>query len=200
MVNQNHSNWFNDRFLMKDFITIAMKGVLISLLLICALASNKPQAVKIDSISAVYNKPWYSGYLDLDNNSTHMHYFFFPSQSAPNKDPVLVWFNGGPGCSSLLGALYEHGPFILNDAFGSLIYNQYSWNQKANVLYIESPSQVGFSYMDGQPPTWTDDLVAKLNAKTIREFFEVWTEYQGRDTYISGESYAGIYVPTAFYE
>ncbi len=100
-----------------------------------------------------------------------MHYFFFPSQNKPDQDPVLFWFNGGPGCSSLLGALYEHGPFILNDAFASLIYNQYSWNQKANVIYIESPAQVGFSYMDGKAPTWTDDLVAKQNAKAIREFF-----------------------------
>jgi len=177
-----------------------MKVVLIALLVIAALASTKPGPVKIDSISAVYSKDWYSGYLDVENNSTHMHYIFFPSQTSIEKDPVLVWFNGGPGCSSLLGALYEHGPFILNDAFASIIYNKYSWNQKANVLYIESPAQVGFSYMDGKAPTWNDDLVAKLNAKAIREFFNTWTEFQGRDTYISGESYGGIYVPTVFYE
>ena len=179
---------------------IVMKTVLISLFVVAALASVKPTPVKIDSVSAVYNKDWYSGYLDLDSNTTHMHYFFFPSQNAPATDPVLIWFNGGPGCSSLLGALYEHGPFVLNDAFGSLIYNKWGWNQKANVIYIESPAQVGFSYMDGKPPTWNDDLVAKQNAKAIREWFEVWKEYQGRDTYISGESYGGIYVPTVFYE
>jgi carboxypeptidase C (cathepsin A) len=129
-----------------------------------------------------------------------MHYFFFPSQGKPETDPVLFWFNGGPGCSSLLGALYEHGPFLVNDAFASLIYNQYGWNLRANVVYIESPAQVGFSYMDGKAPRWNDDLVAKLNARAVREFFNVWSEYSGRETYISGESYAGIYVPTVFYE
>ena len=151
-----------------------MKTVLISLLFIAALASTKPDAVKIDSVSAVYDKQWYSGYLDVELEklgAIHMHYFFFPSQNNPDTDPVLFWFNGGPGCSSLLGALYEHGPFILNDAFGALIYNRYSWNLKANVVYIESPAQVGFSYMDGKPPTWTDSLVATLNAAAIREFF-----------------------------
>ena len=148
-----------------------MKALLISLLVMSVLASKRPDPVQIDSISAVYNKPWYSGYLDLDNNATHMHYFFFPSQNKPSTDPVLFWFNGGPGCSSLLGALYEHGPFVINDAFASVIYNQYGWNQKANVVYIESPAQVGFSYMDGKPFQWSDDLVAKLNARTIREFF-----------------------------
>ncbi len=113
-----------------------MKTVLISLLIVTALASVKPSPALIDSVSAVYNQTWYSGYLDVDNKTTHMHYFFFPSQRDPSTDPVLFWFNGGPGCSSLLGALYEHGPFILNDAFGQMIYNKYSWNQKANVVYI----------------------------------------------------------------
>ena len=177
-----------------------MKILLISLLLIGAFASVKPGPTHIGEIDNVYKTEWFSGYLDVDNNSTHMHYFFFPSQSSPSTDPILIWFNGGPGCSSLLGALYEHGPFVLNDAFGALVNNPWSWNKKANTLYIESPAQVGYSYMDGKPHTWTDDLVAKLNAKAIIEFFDTWTEYQGRDTYISGESYGGIYVPTVFYE
>ena len=60
-----------------------MRTILLSFLLVAALASTKPNAVKIDAISAVYDKPWYSGYLDVDNNSTHMHYFFHPSQSSP---------------------------------------------------------------------------------------------------------------------
>ena len=75
-----------------------------------------------------------------------MGYQSSSSQSNPQTDPVLFWFNGGPGCSSLLGALYEHGPFLINDAFASLIENQFAWNKKANVVYIESPANVGFSY------------------------------------------------------
>lgn len=145
-----------------------IKAVLITLLASVVLASVKPDPVDIASITKIYPKPWYSGYLDLDNNSTHMHYFFFPSQNDPANDPLLFWFNGGPGCSSLLGAMYEHGPFLVLDAFASIIYNKYSWNQKASVVYIESPAQVGFSYMDSKAPTWNDDMVAKLNAKAIR--------------------------------
>ena len=90
----------------------------------CSVRPDKP--VNIPEVSNVYDKPWYSGYLDIpfENFKAHMHYFYFPSQSASaDKDPVLFWFNGGPGCSSLLGALYEHGPFIFNDAFGSLVSN-----------------------------------------------------------------------------
>lgn len=148
-----------------------MQAVVISLLLVLALASQRPKPVNIDSISAIYSEPWYSGYLDLDDNTVHMHYFFFPSQTSPTTDPILFWFNGGPGCSSLLGAMYEHGPFLINDAFASLINNAFAWNKRANVVYIESPANVGFSYMDTKPPVWNDDLVAKLNARAIIEFF-----------------------------
>ncbi len=113
--------------------------------------SVRPNPVNITEVNNVYDKKWYSGYLDVpfEKYTAHMHYFYFPSQSSqPEKDPLLFWFNGGPGCSSLLGALYEHGPFIFNDAFGSLIYNPESLNKRANTVYIESPAQVGYSYMD----------------------------------------------------
>lgn len=89
----------------------------------------------------MYDKNWYSGYLDINdaelrNVVHHMHYFFFPSQDNYSTDPVLFWFNGGPGCSSLLGALYENGPFLINDAFGMIMNNKFSWNKKASVVYI----------------------------------------------------------------
>jgi carboxypeptidase C (cathepsin A) len=92
-----------------------------------------------------------------------MHYFYFPSQNKLDTDPLLFWFNGGPGCSSLLGALYEHGPFLVNDAFGIYMNNTYAWNKNASVVYIESPSEVGFSYSNTPIVNWTDAMVAKLN-------------------------------------
>lgn len=64
--------------------------------------------------------------------------------------------------------------------------NKYAWNQKANVVYIQSPAQVGFSYMDGKAPAWNDALVAKLNAKTVRQFLTVWSEFKDSETYIAG--------------
>jgi carboxypeptidase C (cathepsin A) len=98
-----------------------------------------PPPVSIKEVEEIYNGTWYSGYLNItfDGTIAHMHYFYFPSQSATKTtDPVLFWFNGGPGCSSLLGALYEHGPFFFNDAFGFLVNNPDAWNNHANVVYI----------------------------------------------------------------
>jgi serine carboxypeptidase-like clade 1 len=51
----------------------------------------------------------YSGYLNV--SGTHLHYWFVQSESNPETDPTVVWFNGGPGCSSLDGFVYEQGPF-----------------------------------------------------------------------------------------
>jgi len=58
-----------------------------------------------------------------------------------------LWLNGGPGCSSMLGAVYEHGPFVFPDGSADFEWNNNAWNQHANVLYLESPAGVGFSYI-----------------------------------------------------
>ena len=56
----------------------------------------------------------YSGYLTV-SDSKALHYVFLESEDKADKDPVVVWFNGGPGCSSLLGFIQEHGPFVIED-------------------------------------------------------------------------------------
>lgn len=87
-----------------------------------------------------------------------IHYWFFPSQNNATTDPLLLWLNGGPGCSSLLGAMQEHGPFTFEANSTNIVYNDYAWNKNASVIYFESPPGVGFS--ETKDFTWNDTKTA----------------------------------------
>ncbi|CAJ0580179.1 unnamed protein product, partial [Mesorhabditis spiculigera] len=120
------------------------------------------------------------------------------SKGKPNSDPLLIWFNGGPGCSSFGGAFEEMGPFYVdNDGF-RLYENKYAWNARANLLFIESPVGVGFSYStdDFYYAEASDDQTTAQNYMALKDFFASFTDYKNRKFFLSGESYAGVYVPT----
>jgi carboxypeptidase C (cathepsin A) len=57
---------------------------------------------------------WYSGYIDVTETKS-LHYVFIESLDKPASDPLIVWLQGGPGCSSMYGLLMESGPFIFDD-------------------------------------------------------------------------------------
>ena len=67
------------------------------------------------------------------------------SQGNPETDPVILWLNGGPGCSSLLGLTTEIGPFVMDMDDTEFKQNVYAWNKNANIIFLESPTGVGFS-------------------------------------------------------
>lgn len=106
--------------------------------------------------------------------------------------------NSGPGCSSLgYGAMEELGPFRVHSDGTTLYRNEYAWNKVANVLFLESPAGVGFSYSNtssdynnaGDKNTAADSFTFLMN------WLERFPQYKGRDLYLTGESYAGHYVP-----
>uniref|UniRef100_A0A7I4Y576 Peptidase S10 domain containing protein n=1 Tax=Haemonchus contortus TaxID=6289 RepID=A0A7I4Y576_HAECO len=103
------------------------------------------QAKEIKQLPGVgfeLNFKHYSGFFQVSD--THLlHYWFVEFQNEPDKDPLIFWFNGGPGCSSLKGLLKEMGPYLVDIDGKSLRENPYSWNKMASVVYIESPAGVG---------------------------------------------------------
>ena len=156
----------------------------------------------------------YSGMIEIPDTNRHYHYWFIESFGDPMNDPFVVWLNGGPGASGLLGYFLENGPFKLNEL--SLIYNDtdvpqlflhnYTYSNIANVLYIESPAGVGFSWCFGylgpyeSCPPYNDSIVASDNYQLLKIFFEGFSEYMDHEFYLSGESYAGVYVTTLVME
>ncbi|CAH0020958.1 unnamed protein product [Clonostachys rhizophaga] len=73
-------------------------------------------------------------------------FWFFEAKEDPENAPLSIWMNGGPGSSSMPGLFNEHGPCYINNDSNSTRPSEWSWNNKVNMLYIDQPVQVGFSY------------------------------------------------------
>nr|CAB3234482.1 lysosomal protective protein-like [Phallusia mammillata] len=136
----------------------------------------------------------YSGYLDA-SPTKHFHYWFVESQNNPQKVPLVLWLFGGPGCSSVDGVLSQNGPYRVNDDGKTLRNNLYSWNKIANVLYIESPASVGYSYDDNGDLKTNDDKICSSHYNALKDFFKKFPEFLLHPLYVFGVSYGGVYVP-----
>ena len=157
----------------------------------------------------------YSGYLDVQvpkastgYDSLSIHYELHTCRA---KDcPLALWHQGGPGGSAVFGAWTEMGPFQLM-AQGPVFNEKNAWNNAAHMLYLESPAgstiagaQTGYSTcsIDGKVQDackWTDVTQAVAYAHTIEAFLEKFPEYKSSELYLTGESYAGQYVPNIAY-
>jgi serine carboxypeptidase-like clade 1 len=139
----------------------------------------------------------FSGYVPIDSTSKELHYVAALSKGDYTKDPVIIWFNGGPGCSSMLGFLQEHGPYVMDDGTTTFKENLYTWNKEATVIYLESPAGVGFSKCPkSEECQFNDTLAASDNFVAFYNLMTTkFTDLQKNDLYLAGESYAGKYVP-----
>jgi len=173
----------------------AKMGQLAVILAILAGTINAIEIVNLPGAPAVTFKQ-YSGYLDVGNRHL-LHYWFVESQNNPATDPVLLWLTGGPGCSSLSALLTEWGPFMANGDGATLSLNPYSWNRNASVLALESPAGVGYSYSTNGNINTGDNQTAEENWNALQAFFTTeFPQYASNDFYVTGESYAGTYIPT----
>ncbi|XVF87537.1 hypothetical protein PTKIN_Ptkin18bG0128300 [Pterospermum kingtungense] len=141
----------------------------------------------------------YAGYVTVnEKNGRALFYWFYEAMSNPDEKPLVLWLNGGPGCSSVgYGATQEIGPFIVDTDGRGIKFNNFSWNKEANMLFLESPIGVGFSYSNTS--TDYDNIGDEFTANDAYSFLHKWflkfPSYRTRTFYIAGESYAGKYVP-----
>ncbi|ODV90884.1 hypothetical protein CANCADRAFT_31721 [Tortispora caseinolytica NRRL Y-17796] len=134
----------------------------------------------------------YSGYIDIEEEDKHLFFWFFESRNDPKNDPVVLWLNGGPGCSSLTGMFFELGPASVDENL-KIVPNEYSWNNNASVIFLDQPVNVGFSYSSNTVSNTRaagEDVYAFLSL-----FFKQFKEYSDLPFHIAGESYAGHYIP-----
>ena len=100
----------------------------------------------------------YTGYIGIppytlapiqQNYSVNTFFWFVEARQTPETAPLTVWLNGGPGSSSMVGFFNEVGPCeVVQTTDGSYgtQYRMYGWDRASNMLFIDQPNQVGFSY------------------------------------------------------
>ncbi|XP_072973915.1 serine carboxypeptidase 24-like isoform X1 [Typha angustifolia] len=185
--------------------TASFASIYLLLLLFTKISAGFfPVDQALDRISALPGQPpvsfeQFSGYVTVNKeHGRALFYWLTEAKVDAAKKPLLLWLNGGPGCSSVAyGASEEIGPFRITRNGSSLYHNKYSWNKEANILFLESPAGVGFSYTNT-----SSDLKTSGDGRTAQDaivfligWFSRFPQYKYRDFYISGESYAGHYVP-----
>lgn len=143
--------------------------------------------------------PHFSGYLNASaaEPGTMLHYWFAAAEGEWTSKPLVLWLNGGPGASSILGMLQEQGPLII-DGEGGLMENPWAWTKLANLVVLESPAGVGYSYCAaGGACKNTDKSTAKAAAAAVADLYaSKFPELRANAFFITGESYAGVYSPT----
>ncbi|XP_019187632.1 PREDICTED: serine carboxypeptidase-like 13 isoform X2 [Ipomoea nil] len=143
-----------------------------------------------------------TGYIGVgEYEDVQLFYYFVESEKNAEKDPLVLWLTGGPGCSGLSGLTYEIGPFTFDlpsfdGTLPSINLNPYSWTKIASIIFIDSPVGTGFSYAKSPKnypstdTTWTNHLYMFL-----QKWLSDHPQFQKNRLYIAGDSYAGKIVP-----
>ena len=141
----------------------------------------------------------FGGYLTVDAKAGRALYYTLALAEGDDwrGKPLVLWLNGGPGCSSLGGFLSELGPFFPTPGGAGLEANPHGWHKHANMVFLESPAFVGFSYSNTTADRSVGDArTAKDARRAMLELLKRFPELGGSPFYISGESYGGHYVPS----
>jgi carboxypeptidase C (cathepsin A) len=133
--------------------------------------------------------------LDVKDGSHSLFFWFFESRSNPSEDPLVLWLNGGPGCSSTTGLLFELGPCSVTDDGKNTTYNKYSWNSQANIIFLDQPVNVGYSYSSDGSGVNTSPVAAIDVQGFLALFLKRYPKYAAAPFHIAAESYGGTYAP-----
>lgn len=138
----------------------------------------------------------HSGYMTLDKTLGRNTFFWYSAALDGNADaPVLLWLQGGPGASSLFGMFTEIGPFGIEPG-GRIAARNVTWNQHFHLLFLDNPVGTGFSFTEAAEGFATNQTQIGMDLYTaVSQFFSLFPALRKNDFYVTGESYAGKYVP-----
>lgn len=159
-------------------------------------AAQAAALVNHDELTAL-NITSYAAYLTVDQAyKSNLFFWYFPAQVEPAKAPVVLWLQGGPGGSSLFGLFAENGPVSVNSDSGRLELRKYSWHINHHLIYIDNPVGTGFSSTEHDDGYSKNEKEVGQNLyEAVNQFFQLFPNLKLNEFYITGESYAGKYVP-----
>jgi len=142
-----------------------------------------------------------SGYINVTNEDWLFYWFFESKASAGKSAPLMLWSNGGPGCSAMEAATTENGPVVLDMikqshalSVGQLSDNPYSWVDQANIIYVDQPRYVGFSFGYGKYVESSEEA-GKDIVTFLLGWMDLFPSFRERELILASESYGGHYVP-----
>lgn len=182
----------------EDIDSASEKALFLTPLIEEGLFDEAKAKSRVGPIGADVEVPGYTGFITVNKQfNSNLFFWFVPSLNDPENDPVILWMQGGPGTSSLLGFFSEHGPYSLSVEGTDPKFRELTWAQRFSMLYVDQPVGTGYSFTEspaGYARNQTD--VGRDLLEFVQQFFTLFSELAQNEFYLAGESYAGKYVPT----
>ena len=159
--------------------------------------------VNTTALGIPYQGQMYTGYLTAnDISGAKIFYMLYAAggqstnATLNNSNPLILWMQGGPGCSDSLGNFGEIGPIGINFTNGTAVpfVQNVTWNDQYNLLFVDQPVGVGYSPANGDEVNSATQAAEYMQTFLVN-FFQLFNSLQGNSFYIFGESYAGHYIP-----
>ncbi|KAI8137123.1 serine carboxypeptidase-domain-containing protein [Fennellomyces sp. T-0311] len=173
------------------------KGALSLLATLAVVAAQTADDYKVNTLPGI-NTPvelpnQYAGHIEIAPE-TNSNLFFWMIEPTHETGKLVLWLNGGPGCSSMDGLFLENGPYRVNPDL-SVNISLGGWQDHATIVYLDQPVGTGFSFSDMS--AYATDMTQIVDGfmTFLEKFFVLFPQLKEQDFYIAGESYAGTYIP-----
>ncbi|XP_022762411.1 serine carboxypeptidase-like 18 [Durio zibethinus] len=140
-----------------------------------------------------------TGYIRV--NESELFYLFVESEGKPRQDPLMLYLNGGPGCSALTGFFFQTGPLSFNttDYSGglpTLLLYPHTWTKSASIIFVDEPVGTGFSYSQNSEDYYISDTGSAHQLHLfIRKWLKEYPKFINNPFFIASDSYSGIIAP-----
>lgn len=191
------------------------KNILFTLVLLLTIVSCEVPICNNDVVNNLPGYPtgidiphltMYSGFIPVNSTANGSLFYWFIESMLGNEDPnipIFVWLNGGPGASSLTGLLAENGPFRISDNGKKLTFNEFTWVKDYHMLFVDNPIGTGFSFCNEGEWITKESQMADNFVTFLLKWFNCSSaheKYSKNPLFLSGESYAGRYIPWIAHE